>query len=84
MFFLRERLYKFTFLIHAMDRRSEIRRILEEIISEDSERDRDNSGNRPVLISTSVSGEQPSTSHDDVQSQPTSQSRLCMYYKVQV
>jgi hypothetical protein len=31
---------------------------LEEIISEDSERNRDNSGNRPVLISTSVSGEQ--------------------------
>ena len=53
-----------------MDRRSEIRRILEEIISKDSERNRDNSGNRPVLISTSVSGEQPSTSHRDVQSQP--------------
>ena len=52
-----------------MDRRSEIRRILEEIISEDSERNRDNSGNRLVLISTSVSGEQPSTSHHDVQSQ---------------
>jgi hypothetical protein len=45
---------------------------------------RDNSGNRPVLIRTSVSGEQPSTSHHDVQSQPTSQSCLCMYYKVQV
>jgi hypothetical protein len=84
MFFLRGRLYKFTFLIHAMDRRSEIRGILEEIISEDSERNRDNSGNRPVLISTSVSGEQPSTSHHDVQSQPTSQTRLCMYYKVKV
>jgi hypothetical protein len=40
---------------------------LEEIISEDSKRNRDNSGNRPVLISTSVSGEQPSTSHHDVQ-----------------
>jgi hypothetical protein len=26
---------------------------------------------------TSVSGEQPSTSHLDVQSQPTSQTRLC-------
>jgi hypothetical protein len=47
MFFLRGRLYKFTFLIHAMYRRSEIRRILEEIISEDSEKNRDNSGNRP-------------------------------------
>jgi hypothetical protein len=31
-----------------------------------------------------VSCEQPSTSHHDVQSQPTSQTRLCMYYKVQV
>ena len=61
MLFLRGRLYKFTFLIHAMDRRSEIRRILEEIISEDSERNRDTSRNRPVLINTSVSGEQPST-----------------------
>jgi hypothetical protein len=39
----------------SMDRRSEIRRIVEEIISE---RSRDNSGNRPH---TSVSGEQPST-----------------------
>ena len=69
MFFLRGRLYKFTFLIHAMDRRSE-----------DSERNRDNSGNRPH---TSVSGEQPSTSHLDVKSQPTatSQTCLCMYYK---
>jgi hypothetical protein len=72
MFFLRGQLYKFTFLIHAMYRRfrSEIHRILEEIISEDSERNRDNSRNRPVLISNSVSGEQPSTSHHDVQSQP--------------
>jgi hypothetical protein len=47
MFFLRGRLYKFTFLIHTMDRISEIRRILEEIISKDSERNRDNSGNHP-------------------------------------
>ena len=84
MFFLRGRLYKFTFLIHAMDRRSEIRRILEEIISEDSERNsrdnRDNSGNRPH---TSVSGEHAAVnySHLDVQSQPTSQTRLCMYFQ---
>jgi hypothetical protein len=55
---------------------------LEEIyISEDSERNRDNSGNHPH---TSVSGEQPSTSHLDVQSQPTSQTRLCMFYKVHI
>jgi hypothetical protein len=57
-----------------MGRRSEIRRILpEEIISEDSERNRDNSGNPPH---TSLSGEQPSTSHLDVQSQLTSQTTI--------
>jgi hypothetical protein len=46
-------------------------------ISEDSEKNRDNSGNHPH---TSMSGEQPSTSHLDVQSQ----TRLCMYYKVHI
>ena len=76
MFFLRGRLYKFTFLIHAMDRRSEIRRILEEIISEDSERNRDSCGNRPH---TSVSGEQPSTSHLDVQRKSVYESDSSLY-----
>jgi hypothetical protein len=51
---------------------------LEEIISEDSERHRDNRGNRPVLISTSVSGEQSSTSHHDVQSQPVRLVFVCI------
>ena len=37
-----------------------------------------------IIVETVLSsfGEQPSTSHHDVQSQPTSQSRLCMYYKI--
>ena len=55
-----------------MDRKSEIRRIVEEIISEMSS---DNSGNRPH---TSVSGE-PSTSHLGVQSQPSYESDSSFY-----
>jgi hypothetical protein len=76
MFFLRGRLCKFTFLIHAIDIRSEIRRMLEEIISEDSERNSDNSGNRPH---TPVSGEQPSTSHLDVQRKSIYESDSSLY-----